>query len=246
MRAVDVVALLHLVRAQEADHHPGRDAQAPAHHGHRRGELLAVADPAVGAQEVEQVVGAVARSPLGERVAEAAVLAEPVLEPDRLLEAARRAGGHLAGQARHPVGQVVRQVGVGREDVLGRGAGAREGARQRLHLERREVVLQPDGALSLGGADEVEGVGVVAPVAAGLDRGHRVRRRQPLRVEGVAGPDLEGHLPPRHPRAQAGRPGEPALGALLRGDLAVRGLPGLAVERVEHRDPQVRRSPVTV
>ncbi len=85
-----------LLGFEEPDRHPARDADDASHDRHRRGELLAVADPVF---EEGQQIGATAAGglDLGLVVAEVAVLAEPLLQQLRLLEPRRPVSGHGGG-----------------------------------------------------------------------------------------------------------------------------------------------------
>ena len=78
---------------EEPHHHARGDAQDPPHRRHGGGELLAVAHPVVGDEGRQQVHPRPAA--LLERVAEAAALAEPVLQRHRLGEVVLGPAGHL-------------------------------------------------------------------------------------------------------------------------------------------------------
>ena len=156
----------HLVGSQEARPDPGGDAQAARHHRHRRGELLAVADPR-RPRKRHQGVGAVA---LGGRevVAEPAVRAEPLLERDRPLVA----GGLARRSPRRPGrctdrGRSLGQLGeVGRRRC--RPAGPRRSVARRSGRGRtagHRVGRAPRCRAPSSCSEEVHGLPVVAPVA---------------------------------------------------------------------------------
>ena len=225
---------------QEADGHAGGDAELARHHGHRAGELLAVAGAgvvAVGAQELLELVGAVARRHVAQRVVE--LLAEPVLEGHGLLEPRRCAGGDLVGQLADQRRHVGGQVGVGGRDHADRGGGVGQLLGGEVEVDRGHRPGGP-GEVEVGVAgQEVHRRLVVAPVARGLDPAHRGEGRQPARGERLVGlePVVEGAA--RHRLADAGQGGHVAVGPVLERDLPVARAPLVLGEAVEHRDAQV-------
>ena len=233
--AVDVLVLTDSLRPEETDGDARGDPQRASHDGHRRGELLAVADSSSGGvgEEGHQVVRAVAgRAPQG--VAEAAVLPEPALEAHRPLELPAGPSGHVTGELGDLVGQVAGSSVYGVKIDSGVGSASRRCCERGGHLEGGQGVLQPGRTLAVDRADEVERARVVAPVARCVDRRDGVRRREPGGLEGIGDVDLVVDRLPGHPGLQPRRAGEHALCPLLRGDLSVRRLP---------RDPVEGRAP---
>ena len=224
---------MRLLGLEEADRDPARDADDARHDRHRRGELLAVADPVV---EEGQQVGAAAAGRLDLRlvVAEAAVLAEPLLQQLRLLEAGRGVGGHAGRQPADLVVEAGRDVG---ED-------ARHACRRRTtalfialgvvgQLDAGEVVGQLGRGDVVAGGDEVAGVDVVAPVGAGGDLRDLRRGGQPGRLE--VGTDADVVLELACAARSAATPssgGQRAGGGLGVGDLAVARRPRVPLKRV--------------
>ena len=178
--AVDALVLVRPVGHEEADRDPRRDAELAGHHGHRGGELLAVAGPAVLAlaEEPDQVVGAVAEVDLVV-VGEAAVLAEPLLERHRLLEAGRLRAGHLLGELAHHRVEVGGQLGeLAVDQGTDRGSGGQP-VGVVVELDGLQRPRQLRGVQVVVAGQEVHGLGVVAPVARGLDAADLRGRGQP-------------------------------------------------------------------
>ena len=233
-------AVRRALRLEEAHRDPARDAEHPRHDRHRRRELLAVADAVV--DERHQVGAAVAgRLDLGDVVGEAAVLAEPLLERLRLLEAGGRVRGHAGCESADLVAEVGGDVGVD----AGHGAGAGHGVVHRLgvvgELDAGEVVARAGGGDAVGGRDEVAGVEVVAPVRACGDPRDLGSGREPGRGEVGADADVVGELSAIHRGRHAVERGQLAGRGLRLGDLPVAGRPRLAVEPGQDRQAQVAR-----
>ena len=211
-----------------------------SHRGHRRGELLAVADPVVGDEGGEQVH------------------ARPAALLQGVAEAAGACGTSPA--ARRPSRTWSRRLWVTcsrtgpdhvREDVGDRGhrcldPGRRPRAEDASSLavtdgrERGGAVLQ---LLRRPTADEghVEGPFVEAPGALDVELADRVGQRQPGAAEVRRELEPPGVLGAGHAGSQARRAREGAVGAVAARQGAGRGAPLVVGEPVEHGGAEVRR-----
>ena len=179
VQADDLLAL-HGVAEGEADRDPRRDPELARHHGHRRGEVHAVALPRL--QEGEDRLRAVAvadRCVDGLVVGELVRVAQPGLQRQRLVVRGRLAGGHLAGLRPAPAGR-------GRAAAAGTCAATTGPARrgpQRLGVVGSRPAPSPCSEIcrvELFSPNTLNVGGVVEPGAVDVgDLAGRVGQRQP-------------------------------------------------------------------
>ncbi len=103
------------VAGRETEHDPRRKSQRAGHHGHGRGELLAVSSSVVERLGVGQPVHQIQRGVAGRHVRgvpELPRVPEPRLEYQRLFEPSDPVGGDLSSQRSEVWRRVVRQLQI--------------------------------------------------------------------------------------------------------------------------------------